>query len=102
MNNMKKLITILFFIGFAFVDFSCTSKTEVNAESEVVQTYTCPMHPQIVQNKPGTCPICGMDLVPFDKTNTEAYLILGEAQRLLANVVTDTVRTGSVFPLRNN
>lgn len=27
------------------------------------EEYTCPMHPQIVQNKPGTCPICGMDLV---------------------------------------
>ncbi len=26
--------------------------------------YTCPMHPEIVQNKPGNCPICGMDLVP--------------------------------------
>jgi RND family efflux transporter MFP subunit len=26
-------------------------------------TYTCPMHPQIVQDEPGTCPICGMDLV---------------------------------------
>ncbi|AHM59422.1 Cu(I)/Ag(I) efflux system membrane protein CusB [Flammeovirgaceae bacterium 311] len=26
-------------------------------------TYTCPMHPQIVQNEPGSCPICGMDLV---------------------------------------
>lgn len=25
--------------------------------------YTCPMHPQIVQPSPGTCPICGMDLV---------------------------------------
>ena len=25
--------------------------------------YTCPMHPQIVQDKPGTCPICGMTLV---------------------------------------
>ena len=25
--------------------------------------WTCPMHPQIVENKPGTCPICGMDLV---------------------------------------
>ena len=26
--------------------------------------YTCPMHPEIVQNEPGNCPICGMDLVP--------------------------------------
>lgn len=25
--------------------------------------YVCPMHPQIVRNEPGTCPICGMDLV---------------------------------------
>ncbi len=26
--------------------------------------YTCPMHPQIVQNHPGACPICGMALEP--------------------------------------
>lgn len=26
--------------------------------------YTCPMHPQIVREAPGSCPICGMDLVP--------------------------------------
>jgi len=26
--------------------------------------YTCPMHPEIVQPKPGKCPKCGMDLVP--------------------------------------
>jgi len=25
--------------------------------------YVCPMHPQIVRDSPGTCPICGMDLV---------------------------------------
>ena len=27
-------------------------------------TYTCPMHPQIVRDAPGTCPICGMALEP--------------------------------------
>ncbi|WP_419421601.1 copper-transporting P-type ATPase (plasmid) [Legionella sp. D16C41] len=30
--------------------------------------YTCPMHPQIRQEKPGTCPICGMALEPEDVT----------------------------------
>ncbi len=25
--------------------------------------YVCPMHPQIIRDQPGTCPICGMDLV---------------------------------------
>ena len=28
------------------------------------QRYTCSMHPQIVRDAPGQCPICGMDLVP--------------------------------------
>lgn len=28
------------------------------------QKWTCPMHPQIVMDHPGSCPICGMDLVP--------------------------------------
>jgi Cu(I)/Ag(I) efflux system membrane fusion protein len=37
--------------------------TAAHAHSEKEQ-YTCPMHPQIVQEGPGTCPICGMDLVP--------------------------------------
>jgi uncharacterized membrane protein YraQ (UPF0718 family) len=25
--------------------------------------YTCPMHPEIARDEPGTCPVCGMDLV---------------------------------------
>ena len=31
-----------------------------NLESEV---YTCPMHSEVQQNKPGSCPKCGMKLV---------------------------------------
>ena len=33
--------------------------------------YTCPMHPQIRQVGPGTCPICGMALEPLLPTETE-------------------------------
>ena len=28
------------------------------------RTYACPMHPEIVQDKPGMCPECGMNLIP--------------------------------------
>jgi len=31
------------------------------------EMYHCPMHPQILQDHPGSCPICGMDLVPFEE-----------------------------------
>ena len=29
------------------------------------QQFTCPMHPEIVEDRMGSCPICGMDLVPM-------------------------------------
>lgn len=32
-----------------------------------VVKFTCPMHKQIVRNKPGKCPKCGMKLVPIKK-----------------------------------
>ncbi|MBO9634020.1 MAG: efflux RND transporter periplasmic adaptor subunit [Chitinophagaceae bacterium] len=66
-------------------DVKKENKTEANMSA---QTWTCPMHPQIVQNKMGTCPICGMDLVPFDKNNKEAFLTLSESQIALANITT--------------
>jgi Cu(I)/Ag(I) efflux system membrane fusion protein len=32
--------------------------------------YTCPMHPQIIRDRPGECPICGMTLVPKQAAGT--------------------------------
>ncbi|MFI5357750.1 MAG: efflux RND transporter periplasmic adaptor subunit [Opitutales bacterium] len=39
-----------------------TGRTAAGRET---QLYTCGMHPQIIQDYPGNCPICGMKLVPL-------------------------------------
>src|ERR1035438_1714101 len=36
------------------------------ATAPKTQMYQCPMHPQIIMDHPGTCPICGMTLVPME------------------------------------
>ena len=40
--------------------------------SEGTQLWTCGMHPQVIQDEPGNCPICGMALVPVKDTAATA------------------------------
>jgi membrane fusion protein, copper/silver efflux system len=62
---MKRLLfisTLLLVIAL----ISCNNNKDIHAEHnpETVQDiYTCPMHPEIIKDKPGKCPICGMDLI---------------------------------------
>ncbi|MDM1049604.1 heavy metal translocating P-type ATPase [Sphingobacterium hotanense] len=49
----------------------CGMNLEKIPEMTVKVEYTCPMHPEIVQDHPGNCPICGMDLVPNQVTEEE-------------------------------
>ena len=44
-------------------------KHSAMADSETI--WTCSMHPQIRQNEPGDCPLCGMDLIPLESTDGE-------------------------------
>jgi Cu(I)/Ag(I) efflux system membrane fusion protein len=39
------------------------NEANVSKTQKVPDVYTCPMHPQIIRNEPGRCPICGMELV---------------------------------------
>ncbi|MBP7654877.1 hypothetical protein KA977_15765 [Candidatus Dependentiae bacterium] len=32
-------------------------------EQATNETFTCPMHPEVVRDRPGKCPKCGMELV---------------------------------------
>lgn len=76
---------------------ACTSTVKhEHEEEEVEQTYTCPMHPQIVQNKPGVCPVCSMDLVPFDKSSEGDALVITETRQALANISVISIGTDSL------
>lgn len=43
--------------------------------------WTCPMHPEIVRDAPGSCPICGMALEPMTPTGDEANPELADMTR---------------------
>lgn len=73
---------------------ACSNEKDNKKAKGKVQTYTCSMHPQIIQDKPGTCPICGMDLVPFEKNAAEPGLTLDQNQITLANITTMTIGSG--------
>ena len=34
-----------------------------NQNTEATKTYTCSMHPEVILDKPGKCPKCGMELI---------------------------------------
>lgn len=63
-------------------------------------TWTCSMHPQIQSPDPGTCPICGMDLIPATDSSTgpeltPAQVRLTPRAKSLARVRTEPVKTSS-------
>ena len=46
--------------------------------SETEQVWTCSMHPNIRQNTPGSCPLCGMDLIPATGSASDTDLFTHE------------------------
>jgi P-type Cu+ transporter len=43
----------------------CEMAPEANRTISSARKYTCPMHPEVLSDKPGACPICGMALEPM-------------------------------------
>jgi Cu(I)/Ag(I) efflux system membrane fusion protein len=47
-------------------------ETPAPVDAPALTRYRCPMHPQVIQDHPGTCPICGMKLVPVGPEGARA------------------------------
>ncbi|WP_421917885.1 efflux RND transporter periplasmic adaptor subunit [Marinifilum sp.] len=71
-----------------------------NHESEDPTTWTCSMHPQIKQDKPGLCPICAMDLIPLTSMQSSGddvdpnEIVMTESAAKLADIQTMMVQLG--------
>ena len=60
MKTIKIFMTLALFL---VVGMSCGSKTSKTEKLQSGDYYTCTMHPEIHEEKPGDCPKCGMKLV---------------------------------------
>ena len=74
-NLQIRRINLLLLIAFCLLPIiffaSCNNKKVLIVENtQKKQLWTCSMHPEIIRDKPGTCPICGMDLVKKIENST--------------------------------
>jgi Cu(I)/Ag(I) efflux system membrane fusion protein len=79
-NTILLLMLLILIIG---VFLSCTGKKGIDKESQnkyehvsSLKQYVCSMHPQVVKDKPGDCPLCGMSLIEkiVDKNPADSSL----------------------------
>lgn len=71
MNKYIKISLVVITVALAslLVYYAFTTWNKKPTQEQEMAVYTCSMHPEISQNEPGNCPICGMNLV---KKVTEA------------------------------
>lgn len=99
MNKLKnytvKLKFLFFIVLLIMVAASCKQEQHKVVKVANKSYYTCSMHPQIHEDHPGDCPICGMELIKVKEAGTMAgsnQIVLTAAQIRLASIQTDTAR----------
>jgi Cu(I)/Ag(I) efflux system membrane fusion protein len=89
---MRRIFQLFLFSVFAMLIFAaCKNKKQPDATKADVY-YTCSMHPQVMQDHPGNCPICHMELIAVNKSSQpNDEITLSDEQVQLGNIQTDTL-----------
>ncbi|HEY4964793.1 MAG TPA: efflux RND transporter periplasmic adaptor subunit [Puia sp.] len=84
-------------IAMLLVLGSCKTKNKETVQVTDIY-YTCSMHPQINEDKPGKCPICGMTLISVKKIPGQSVntITLSDQQVQLGNIQVDTMGMGKM------
>jgi len=87
----------------------CSKNENTNDKKPIAKEYwTCTMHPQVHMDRPGACPICGMDLIkkvvdekeePTTDKDMANMVTLSGNKQVLANVSTVVVKKENLLPL---
>ncbi|PTQ99733.1 Cu(I)/Ag(I) efflux system membrane fusion protein [Mucilaginibacter yixingensis] len=98
MNKYKRYQTAGLLLLIVIVALSACKQREQKAATQTVAKsrfyYTCSMHPQVHEDHPGNCPVCGMKLIKAEAggDSQDNRIKLTAAQQQLAGIQTDTVR----------
>ncbi|RJP82622.1 MAG: efflux RND transporter periplasmic adaptor subunit [Candidatus Zixiibacteriota bacterium] len=108
--HKSPLFWIILIVGLASLGLNVLlwqgNSSPATAAAEDQELYVCPMHPQVVQDHPGDCPICGMKLVKKQASaSSDTYtdslagtVNLSPSQEVLAAVATAPVREATIQP----
>jgi Cu(I)/Ag(I) efflux system membrane fusion protein len=102
-NRVIAVLIILLMVSFTVIIYQNFVVTEkgIHDHSEQAQLYTCGMHPDIISDEPGNCPICEMKLTPIktgsgsdtkaDGSNEKGIVKIGGDLRQTMNIKTAKV-----------
>ena len=65
-HRIRWVLLLFSFLMLALLLAACgKGESDQETAQEGKQLYSCGMHPQVIQDEPGNCPICGMKLTPI-------------------------------------
>lgn len=73
-------ICVSLIVGFGVGNWLLSAPADTHEHAQG-GTYRCPMHPSVVSDRPGSCPVCGMDMVK-DRTESSINSEIGEREIL--------------------